>query len=196
MTRTPTVATLTGVVDLINPDPATITPEAIAHHLGQQNRYAGALELPLSVAQHSILQLEIFRRLYPTMPGIYALLDDAHEYVWGNIIRPAQEAYEREFPGFRRVRQTLNHRMDQAIRARFGLPNPSIEICAALKDSDNIAFATEWHCLMPKAAGPCPISTAPMRTIMLKPLTWAAAADAFREALTRELALFHEGEED
>lgn len=193
MTRTPTVATLTGVVDLLNPDPATITIEAMAHHLGQINRYAGALELPFSVAQHSVLQMEIFKRRFPALPAIYALLDDAHEYVWGDILRPAQEAYELHFPGFRRLRQGLNHRMDTAIRTRLDIPPPSMEVCAAVHECDEIACATEWLGMNP-ASGPCPVRAAPMRGIRPKPLPWTAAADLFREMLIRELALFHEGE--
>lgn len=189
-TRTPIVATLTGIVDLLNPDPATISARAMAHHLAQQNRYAGALELPISVAQHSILVLEIFKRRFPALPGIYALLDDAQEYVWGDLIRPAQEAYESCFPGFRRVREGLHTRMNIAIRAHFGLPDPTIEICAAVHEADKIAFATEWARFMPVAAGPCPIDATPLRSISLKPLPWVAASDAFLEALHLEMDQF------
>lgn len=191
MARTPTVATISGTVDLLDPDPATITPEAIAHHLGQINRYAGALELPFSVAQHAVLQWDIFRRRSPSLPAIYALLDDAHEYVWGDMLRPAQEAYETLIPGFRRLRENLNHRMDTAIRTRFQLPPPSIEIHAAVKEADEIAMATEWQGYMPANAGPCPVKARPMSHILPRPLPWAPAADLFRETLNQELQLFH-----
>lgn len=189
--RTPTVATLTGIVDLLNPDPATIDLRAMAHHLGQINRYCGALEFPFSVAQHSVLTLEIFRRNNPDQPGIYALIHDAPEYVWGDAIRPAQEALDLAIPGFRHLLQNLHGRMHEAIRIRFDLPPPSIEMHAAIKEADELALATEWHAFMPAAGGPCPVKAKPLRGFLPKPLPWAAAADLFRETFTRELAMFH-----
>lgn len=42
-------------VDLLRPDPATITLADIAHHLAQANRYAGACRRPVSVAEHALL---------------------------------------------------------------------------------------------------------------------------------------------
>jgi hypothetical protein len=188
MTRTPTVATLTGLVDLRDPQACAISPKAMAHHLAQINRYAGALELPLSVAQHSVLTLEIFRRRNPTLPGIYALLHDGHEYVWTDIIRPVQERIDEAFPGFRRWLQSEHGHMDRAIRERFGLPDPSIEICAAVHEADEIALATEWWALMPEAAGPCPVAARPMPNVKPKPLAWTAAADLFLSSLHFELA--------
>lgn len=189
MSRTPTVATLTGMVDLLNPDPSTISVKAMAHHLAQINRYAGALELPLSVAQHSVLVLEIFKRRNPGQPGIYALLHDAHEYVWGDTIRPVQEALEVHYPGFRRLLQGLHGRFDRAVRTRFNLPDPSIELLAAVHEADEIALATEWRAYMPKEAGPCPVTSAPMRFVP-KALPWTAAADLFQSTLAYELAHF------
>ena len=189
MSRTPTVATLTGLVDLLDPDPSTISPKAMAHHLAQLNRYAGALELPFSVAQHSVLVLEIFKRRHPDKPGIYALLHDAPEYVWGDTIRPAQEALESVFPGFRRTLQGLHGRFDRAVRTRFALPDPSIEILAAVHEADEIALATEWRAYMPEAAGPCPVTAQPAR-FCPKALPWTAAADLFLSTLTYELAQF------
>jgi len=189
MTRTPTVATLTGIVDLLEPDPVTIDPRAMAHHLAQLNRYAGALELPFSVAQHSVLVMEIFKRRNPGMPAIYALLHDAPEYVWGDMIRPTQEALESYFPGFRRVLQGLHARFDRAVRIRFGLPDPSIEVLAAVHEADEIALATEWRGYMPEAAGPCPVTAQPAR-FCPKPLPWTGAADLFLTTLNYELAHF------
>lgn len=189
MTRTPTVATLTGLVDLMAPDPATITLDAIAHQLGQINRYCGALELPFSVAQHSVLTFEIFRRRCPDLPAMHALLHDAPEYVWGDETRPRQEAAELHFPGYRRWLESMQHRMLVAIRQRFGIPAPTIEVLAAVAEADDIALATEWRAYMPRPAGPCPIAAQPMRGITPKPLPWAAAADLFKETFRRELHL-------
>jgi hypothetical protein len=137
-----------------------------------------------------VLVCEIFRRRNPGLPAIYALLHDAPEYVWGDMIRPAQEALEAYFPGFRRVLQGLHARMDRAVRAHFGLPDPTIAICAAVHEADEIALATEWARFMPAAAGPCPINPPVMGGLSLKPLSWTAAADAFLDALHFEMARF------
>lgn len=195
MTRTPTVATLTGIVDLVEVDPASITIPAIAHGLGQLNRYCGALELPFSVAQHSVLVFEIFRRRHPTLPAIHALIHDAPEYVFGDLIRPVQERIDTAFPGFRKWWQGEQLFMLRMIRHALSIPPANIEIYAAVHEADEIALATEWRAFMPKAAGPCPVSAEPMRGITPKPLPWTAAADLFRETLTRELALLDANED-
>lgn len=193
MTRTPTVATLTGIVDLSAPEPAMFSLEAMAHQLSQLNRYCGALELPFSVAQHSVLTLEIFRRRNPDLPGIHALLHDGPEYVLGDIIRPVQELIDSTFPGFRKWWNAEQGVFLSMIRTRFEIPAPTMAINAAVHEADEIALATEWRAYMSKAAGPCPVAALPMRGIMPKPLPWTDAADLFKEAFRRELALaqFH-----
>jgi hypothetical protein len=179
MVRTPTTATRAGLVDLLNPDPATINLRAMAHQLAQLNRYCGALDLPFSVAQHSVLTLEIFARRNTEMPGIYAVLHDAPEYVWGDYTRPSQEALDCVIPGFRRTLEGLHGRMHAAIRAHFRLPPPSIAILAAIKEADEIALATEWAAGMPHEAGPCPVSAKPLRGVRPNALPWVEAAAAF-----------------
>lgn len=187
--RTPTVATLTGIVDLINPDPATITLEAMSHHLALLNRYCGATELPFSVAQHSLLTSDIFRRLYPGLPAIYAKLHDAHEYLIGDWVRPVQHAIEIELPGFRRYMDNFKTRLDIAIHARWSIPAPTMEIHAAVAHADEVALATEWRTLLPAAAGPCPVTASPMRGVIVKPLPWTDAADLFRHSLRQDIDL-------
>jgi hypothetical protein len=194
MTLTPTVATLTGIVDLLETRPVTITAAAIAHHLGQLNRYCGALELPFSVAQHSVLTYEVFRRRTPHLPAIHALIHDAPEYVYGDVIRPVQERIDLAFPGFRRWWNNQQGVMLATIRSALGIPTPGIEILAAVHEADKIALATEWRAFMPRAGGPCPVSAPPMRGIIPKPLPWTAAADLFRETLDREIAMLDIGE--
>lgn len=189
MTRTPTVATLTGIVDLINPDPATITLEAMSHHLALLNRYCGSTELPFSVAQHSLLTADIFRQLYPGLPAIYAKLHDGHEYLIGDWVRPVQEAIEIELPGFQRYMENFKTRLDIAIRARWGIPAPTIEIHAAVAHADNVALATEWRTLMPAAAGPCPVTAPSRRGVSIKPLPWTEAADRFRASVQQDIDL-------
>lgn len=190
MPRAPTTATRAGIVDLLSPDPATIDLRAMAHHLAQLNRYCGALDLPFSVAQHSVLVLEIFKRRNPELPGIYAVLHDAPEYVWGDIIRPTQEALDLAIPGFRRLLQGLHERMHMAIRAHFHIPPPSIDILAAVKEADDIALATEWAAGMPEVAGPCPVRAKPLRGVTPRPLPWPEAAAAFEVSVRFQVEHF------
>ena len=188
MTRPTVVATKTGLVDLLAPDPASISIDAMAHHLAQLNRYAGALELPFSVAQHSVLTCEIFRLKTPDLPAIYALLHDAPRYLWGDMTRPAQAALERELPDFGAVFQDLRQRTMGAIQDRFGLGRPTTEILAAVEIANDIALATEWRSFMPSANGLCPVVVGAWRGIAPKPLPWTDAADLFKATLYRELA--------
>lgn len=188
------VATLTGLVDLCDPDPSLITPRAIAHGLARINRWGGATELPLTVAQHSLLALEIFRKLNPGLAhlGIYALLHDAHEYLIGAIIDPVMRALTPESwePG--RL-AWLRGNIDMAINYALGLPHlRSAHLeppCPrAIHDADMHARQIEWS-LLPAANGRCPWGAPPSglpRTI--KPLAWPAAEERFLEVLDRELA--------
>jgi 5'-deoxynucleotidase YfbR-like HD superfamily hydrolase len=186
-----TVPTLTGLVDIANPDPATITIKAMAHSLAKIDRWAGALEKPFSVAQHSLLVLEIFKLHYPRLAvegGIHAVLHDGHEYIFGDWIMPAVKLIERMHPGTSRHIDNAKHTLDAAIRHRFGLQAPSMEIRAAIHEADQIAAATEWRSLMPATNAPNQIRAKPAR-ITLKPLPWPAAAELFEQTVSRELAM-------
>jgi hypothetical protein len=81
------VRTYTGKsVDLLNPDPAQICIEDIAHHLSQLNRYNGGCPHPFSVAQHSLYVAEIL----PPELKLWGLLHDAPEAYLGDLVSPAK----------------------------------------------------------------------------------------------------------
>lgn len=107
-------------LDLLDPTPMDIEIEDIAHGLSFVARWNGQTEgdYAYSVAEHSLLVLELFNRLYPKSAikwQLAALLHDAPEYVIGDMISPVKAAVG---PGY----EGLDDRLAGAIHLRFGLP--------------------------------------------------------------------------
>ena len=107
-------------LDLLDPTPVDIEIEDIAHGLAFVARWNGQTkgDFPYSVAEHSLLVEEIYRRMEPKAPPrwrLAALLHDAPEYVIGDMISPVKAAVG---PGY----GTLDDRLSAAIHIRFGLP--------------------------------------------------------------------------
>lgn len=189
------VATLTGPVDLAAPDPALITPAAIAHRLARINRWGGATLVPYSVAQHSLLVAQIVRRRHPPRRDLvlHALLHDAHEYLVGDIIAPVERRLAQLDvpvlpPGTIGAVALLKRQVDHAIFSALGIDPPHERDRFDIDQADMIARAIEWS-LLPPANGPCPYGTPPTglpRSI--KPLAWPEAEARYLADLTRELA--------
>nr|WP_319248754.1 HD family hydrolase [uncultured Celeribacter sp.] len=107
-------------LDLLDPTPMDIEIEDIAHGLAFVARWNGQThgDYAYSVAEHSILVEEIFRRLYPKETvkwQLAALLHDAPEYVIGDMISPVKAAVGASYG-------ELDERLTAAIHIRFGLP--------------------------------------------------------------------------
>ena len=107
-------------LDLLNPSPLDIEIEDIAHGLAFVARWNGQThgDYPYSVAEHSILVLEIYKNFYPNAERkwqLAALLHDAPEYVIGDMISPVKSAVGRGYA-------EMDKRLTQAIHLRFGLP--------------------------------------------------------------------------
>lgn len=107
-------------LDLLDPTPVDIEIEDIAHGLAFVARWNGQThgDWPYSVAEHSLLVEEIYRRSNPGAPAkwcLAALLHDAPEYVIGDMISPVKAAVG---PGY----GDLDSRLTAAIHLRFGLP--------------------------------------------------------------------------
>src|SRR5436190_24338981 len=84
-------------LDLLDPSPVDVELSDIAHGLARVARWNGQTQgdYPFSVAQHSVLVLEIFSAMVPAASSrdrLYALLHDAPEYVMGDIISPFKAA--------------------------------------------------------------------------------------------------------
>jgi len=107
-------------LDLLDPTPVDVEIEDIAHGLAFVARWNGQTrgDWPYSVAEHSLLVEELFRRVDPAAPArwcLAALLHDAPEYVSGDMISPVKAAVG---PGY----SALDDRLAAAVHLRFGLP--------------------------------------------------------------------------
>lgn len=107
-------------LDLLDPTPVDIEIEDIAHGLAFVARWNGQTkgDYAYSVAEHSLLVEELFRRAEPNAPAkwcLAALLHDAPEYVIGDMISPVKAAVG---PGY----SALDERLAAAVHLRFGLP--------------------------------------------------------------------------
>ena len=84
-------------LDILDPSPLDVELSDIAHGLARVARWNGQTigDYPFSVAQHSVLVLELYRALnHDADPRalLYAVLHDAPEYVMGDIISPFKAA--------------------------------------------------------------------------------------------------------
>ncbi len=107
-------------LDLLDPSPFDIEIDDIAHGLARVARWNGQTtgEHPFSVAQHSLVVLDIMAVLSPTLPvksKLLALLHDAPEYVIGDMISPFKSALGLDYRAF-------EDRLAGAIHIRFALP--------------------------------------------------------------------------
>ena len=125
-------------LDLLNPDPADIEIEDIAHGLARVARWNGQTvgAHAFSVAQHSLL-VEQFAdspdTAWSNQWRLAALLHDGAEYVVGDLISPFKAAIGFDYKSFE------NKLMD-AIYRRFGVPSPlPAGVAARIKNADRIS---------------------------------------------------------
>lgn len=122
-------------LDLLDPSPFDIEISDIAHGLSRVSRWNGQTvgEHPFSVAQHSVLVLDLFSAAHPharVRDLLYALLHDAAEYVIGDLISPFKSAVGLDY-------KALEARLESAIHIRFGLPaEPSEALHRRIKAAD------------------------------------------------------------
>lgn len=124
-------------LDLLNPSPADVAIEDIAHGLARVARWNGQTRgaHAFSVAQHVLLVEEIASALHPTWPNTWrlaALLHDSAEYVIGDLISPFKTAIGLDYRAF-------ELKLLEAIHVRFGLPaRLPEEIGTEIKRADRI----------------------------------------------------------
>lgn len=125
-------------LDLLNPSPADIEIEDIAHGLARVARWNGQTvgENAYSVAQHSVLVMNIANSISNDLPNewqLAALLHDSAEYVIGDLISPFKAAIGLDYRAFEKL-------LMEAIHERFGLqktrPAPLTNL---IKRADTIA---------------------------------------------------------
>lgn len=122
-------------LDLLDPSPLDIEIEDIAQGLARVARWNGQTtgEHAFSVAQHSLVVETICVHMKPDLDPrwrLAALLHDASEYVIGDMISPFKAALGYDYKAF-------EHRLEQAIHIRFGLPaRTPTEIAKLIKAAD------------------------------------------------------------
>lgn len=125
-------------LDLLDPTPMDIEISDIAHGLAFVARWNGQTlgDFAYSVAEHSLLVEDIFRRIAPGAPPkwqLAALLHDAPEYVIGDMISPVKNAVG---PGY----DEMDQRLSAAIHIRFGLPAVlPVRIKKQIKKADKVS---------------------------------------------------------
>jgi len=125
-------------LDLLDPTPVDIEIEDIAHGLAFVARWNGQTrgDWPYSVAEHSLLVVEIFSRMSPNQPArwkLAALLHDAPEYVIGDMISPVKSAVGPAYG-------EMELRLSAAVHLRFGLPaDLPITVKKAIKAADKVS---------------------------------------------------------
>lgn len=125
-------------LDLLDPSPVDVEISDIAHGLARVARWNGQTrgDHAFSVAQHSLVVEEIFRRTEPEAnPAalLMTLLHDAPEYVIGDMISPFKSVVGGGY-------KTVEMRLEAAIHLRFGLAaHPSRELKTRIKKADTVA---------------------------------------------------------
>ncbi len=129
-------------LDLLDPSPLDVELSDIAHGLARVARWNGQTQgdYPFSVAQHSVLVLELFRALNPGADArglLYAVLHDAPEYVMGDIISPFKAAMGGNY-------KEVETRLLGAVHLHFALPaTPPAALVRAIKRADREAAYLE-----------------------------------------------------
>lgn len=130
-------------VNLLNPDPETITLEDIAHKLAQNNRYGGSFRWPYSVAQHAVfVSIRVERKRGSREDQLAALHHDDAEAFLGDIVRPMKPLMGANY-------ERLTNRMDRAIAASLDLPVLDDTTRRRVKSADRYALYVEAYEGMP-----------------------------------------------
>lgn len=125
-------------LDLLDPSPADVEIEDIAHGLARVARWNGQTlgRHSFSVAQHCLVVADLCRLRHPNWPArweLAALLHDAPEYVVGDMISPFKNALGAGYRAF-------EMRLREVIHIRFALPpHLPVGIEAAIHRADRIS---------------------------------------------------------
>lgn len=119
-------------LDFLDPDPDSIIIGDIAIALSRTCRFAGHTEWFYSVAQHSVNTAMVAPN---DTVALYALLHDAHEAYTGDIPQPLK----RLLPAV----LMIEDRIQVAIYTALGIPYPSLDTIAKIKEIDMRMLVTE-----------------------------------------------------
>ena len=169
-------------MDLIQPMIYESSWSDIAHHLACNNRYAGAMPVPFSVAQHSLMVEEILRlNGHDERTQLLGLLHDCEEAYIGDIISPVPKALAVMIPNFTSIWSMFKNNLRDAILHKAGFDMSETDsLWDVIHNADMTALAWEMRDL---AANPpienwtewCPEPPVHKASFM----TWDQARDAF-----------------
>lgn len=128
------IRTFTGkYINPVEPDPALICIEDIAHALSMQPRFGGHLPIFYSVAEHSIA---VARLVKPAL-RLTALLHDASEAYLIDVPRPVKE----QLTNYKEIED----RLMRVIAEKFGIEWP---LPSEVKMADELCLQQEWEDIM------------------------------------------------
>ena len=125
-------------LDLLEPSALDVEVDDIAQGLSRVARWNGQTlgEHSFSVAQHSLLVLDIHLRLVPELSAddqLVCLLHDGPEYVVGDMISPFKAVVGGDY-------KAVEERLQEAVHLRFSLPAKTpADLKKAIKKADTIA---------------------------------------------------------
>lgn len=174
-------------LDMAYPQAQKVVLADVAHALSQINRFNGHCRRPYSVAEHSLLVLDIVERLFATTANtnhrLAALMHDAHEAYIGDLATPLKQLVGADW-------MVLEHRLERVIRSAWALHMPAHEFASAIKQADLIALATERQQLMPLSPSlwECLVHVQPVTWVdLMSPerlaMPWQDWRDRFRDAV-------------
>jgi len=117
----PTVSTRNCDVNLMDPDPATIRLDDMAHALGHLTRYTGHSDYPIPVLRHLGVcdaWASLVEDISDPLTRLALLLHDAHEAYMGDWATPLKREINRVSNG---AITAMEQRLDKAIWASLGL---------------------------------------------------------------------------
>ena len=115
----------------------------IAHALSQINRFTGHTCRPYSVAEHSLLVMDIATTSFDASPQTQfaALMHDAHECITGDVASPIKQVLGKAWADFEGLHE-------RALRSHYGLTEVFERDHHTIKQCDLIALATERRDLL------------------------------------------------
>ncbi len=138
--------------DLQHVAPLNISTLDIAHALANINRFTGHTCRPYSVAEHSLLVVDIMERhMGLRRPAVLlaGLLHDAHEAYTGDMSTPMKQLIDAHTDGgWHREEQRIEH----AVLQRFNVLDTAQAWRDQIKRADLMALATEKRDLMTPSA--------------------------------------------
>jgi hypothetical protein len=173
-------------ISLAYPQHAQMALADVAHALGQINRFNGHARRPYSVAEHSLLVLDIVEHLFAPASvhcRLAALMHDAHEAYVGDMTTPAKALVGEGW-------HTLEHRLERCLRSAWALHTAAYEHAEVIKLADTIALATERAQLLPPSASlwECLVHVQPITWVdLMSPercaMHWGDWRDRFADAV-------------